>query len=388
MGSESNESSPAGFVSEYVTEKYRERISSELGKISSAELFSVDTQDQRVADDLILKFVGALSKFSSWEEFNRGIRILQCAIQKFGFDVAISEMVLYEEFCSRFSRIEYDEFKSVLDKMRSRSSVSLFRIHLNGLYLTDISFFVYEYYQRMKAEILSSMKTGDNKNISRLFMFFRNYIINNADGIETDWLFGARYLLDAVLRDFSSRGESFLYSDNFYAQLNKLHDLIDQIIDFERNSGQGHLYSIQTYTEIQQRLQEAIHSILSFSGARLKGIFSSPDVILRRNPFPEVEKKVIECLDGNIIEDLFFKDPGSAWPVQLLMGFGRKTLESNILALVSESPRGYIRDLPTEEPSAMGEMELSERLAKNEEFSRVMDELERVAIENVEGLDY
>jgi hypothetical protein len=388
MGSESNESSPAEFASEYVTEKYRERISSELGKISSAELFSVDTQEQRIADDLILKFVGALSKFSDWEEFNRGIRILQCAIHKFGFGVAISEMSLFEEYCSRFSRIDYDEFKGVLDKMRSKSSDSVFRFHLNGLYLTDISFFVYDQYQRLKAEILSSKKSGDNENISRLFMFFRNFIINNADGIETDWLFNARYLLDAVLHDLSSRGESFLYSDTFYEQLNKLHDLIDQIIEYERHSGQGHLYSIQTITEVQQSLQNAIYSILSLSGERLRGIFSSPDVVLRRNPFPEVEKKVIELLDSTPIEELFFEDPISAWPVQLLMGVGRRTLESNILALVSESPREYIRDLPIEAPSSMGEMELTERLVKNEEFSRVLDELERLAQENMEGLDY
>lgn len=153
MGSESNESSPVSFASDYVTEKYRERISSELGEISSAEVFSVETQDQRIADDLILNFVRVLSEFSDWEEFNRGIRILQCAIHKFGPDAAISEMVLYEEYCSRFSRIEYDDFKAVLDKMKSRSSVSLFRIYLNGLYLTDISFFVYEYYQRKIRQI-------------------------------------------------------------------------------------------------------------------------------------------------------------------------------------------------------------------------------------------
>ncbi|OLS14846.1 MAG: hypothetical protein RBG13Loki_1528 [Promethearchaeota archaeon CR_4] len=385
---EKNDEKKDSLASDYVTDKYRQDISPEIGKISKEEIFSAATNDQRVADTLILNFAQALSKFSSWEDINIGIQVLQVALHEFGLNQVISELQLFEHYCASFAPIGLEEFKKILDKMKSKTSIAVFRIHFNGLFLTDTGFFVYENYQRMKAELLSAKKAGTNEKISRLFLFFRNYILNSSDGIETDWLFSANYLLEQAITSISEGGEELIYSDKFYPQLTKIHDLIDKILVFERDNLDSNIYSIQAYAELQTELTKTIRAMLTHSGTRLGEVFKSPDIILKRTPFPTMERTFIDLMDSGIWEDLFLRNPTCAWPTQLLMGFNSNTLEKNILALVSEAPKDHINDLPTEPPNGMEECDISEAMVKEDEYNQIQVELETLVNQNQQGLDY
>ncbi len=379
---------PESLASEYLTEKYRQEISPEIGKITKDEIFSASSYDQRVADTLILNFAQSLYKFASWEELNVGIQILQVAMHEFGYNQVISEIQLYEHYCARFPQIDLEEFKKILGKMKAKTSIALFRIHLNGLYLTDTGFFVFENYQRMKAEMLSAKKAGNNEKLSKLFLFFRNYILNRADGIETDWLFNAKYLLEQAIKSISEGGEDLIFSDKFYPQLRKIHDLIDKIIVFEKDTSDSNQYSIQAIAEIQTELDNTIRAMLAHSGTRIDSVFKSPDVLMKRSPFPAMERIFITSMDDEKWDEIFLIDPVCAWPIQLLMGFNSNTLEKNILALVSDAPKDHISDLPTELPDGMGECDISEIMVKDEAYNQILVDLETLVNQNQQGLDY
>ena len=110
------------------------------------------------------------------------------------------------------TEIDKIDLRNVLAKLIGKSENNAIQRTHTGLVITQIGMLVFEYFQKMKAELLVLHQNEKLKPLFEIFLQFRSLMNFEGQNLEIDWIYSAIMHLRRLIKIFEATGD-LMYQD-------------------------------------------------------------------------------------------------------------------------------------------------------------------------------
>lgn len=372
---------------------YSENVLNELAKlipeITFDEIMNSENYDQKTSDRYIFNFACSLGSLDNDEELNVAMKIVSI-LEMFGYeDNNWSVERIYQKYFGLYGEYEFNRFKEIIKKIIGVSNFSLIQRSYNGLSLSQFGSFVFDYYRKLKAELLVIQKNKELRDLYQFLMSFRSYLNYNGLNMDVNPIYMQARLLKKAIESIKEKGDSIYEDEQFGDKINAVHKLIDDLLDLQQTIMQDSIFNIQDHMKIISQLISSIGDIITLITRKTNLIFDGGLISSSFNPYPIIERYILENWEEIPWENLFLKSEENATPTQILLSFSDVIIEDSIRSyLLSKPLEEEISDLPDKPFHEIQEISKEEMKVRQEEYQRTKDEvLELISTQNFE-FDY
>ena len=170
------------------SKKILRELSEILPNVSFNEIMGHEDMDQKAADRYIYQIGLSFSLLANPEEMNTAMQILGAIESNSLKNIGFTPETLFQKYSKDFQIDSFELFKIILKKIIGSSSFSLLQDTYQGIQLTQFGSFVFEYYRKLKAEMLVLQKSKDFKELFSFLMGFRTLMVyDNFRGERLIW---------------------------------------------------------------------------------------------------------------------------------------------------------------------------------------------------------
>ena len=330
------------------SEKILKELSEILPNVSFSEIMGYNDMDQKAADRYIYEIGLRFSQLANPEELNISMQIMSIIESNSLSNTGFTPEMLFQKYSNEFQIDSFESFKTILKKIIGSSSFSLLEDTYQGIQLTQFGSFVFEYYRKLKAEMLVLQKSKDFKEFFSFLMGFRTIMIYDNFDLNVNPIFSQIRSLREALRNLKEKGDLIFLDKDFKDKLKTIHDLIDDLLNIQQSFMQYHTYNIQDHMTLLGALFNSIKEILFLRSRKIDLSFSDSLIVSFEDPIPIIERFIIENWDKFELDELFYSNEECGHPSQFLLSFNEDFIEDVIRNYLLSKPIEEISDLPEE----------------------------------------
>jgi hypothetical protein len=375
-------------TSQIFSPKIIEDLAQLIPSVTFDEIMHCSNYDQRAADRSIYQIGVSFGNFRDPEELNLAMQIISVIIPISLSETGLTKENIYQEYCKNYMKIEYDTFLEILSKLIGRSTYSALQNTYQGIILTDFGTFLFEYYKKLKAEMMAIQKYGKMRGIFSFLMGFRTMMNYDYFNMDVNPFYAQIRALKQAIKEMREEGES-LFSDNaFSLKIESIHNLIDELLTSQEIYMQDHSYSIQDHSLLLTELFRSISDILNIYSKKID--FSFDGVLINRlnNPAPLIERYILENWNQINWKNLFYGTNDTAGPTRIVIPFGKKIIERAIVQNLITKPMEELSDLPKDQPAIISKITIEDLKIRKEEVQKIKNQIWTQIQENIYDLDY
>lgn len=370
------------------SEKILQELSEILPNVSFSEIMGYEDMDQKAADRYIYQIGLIFSQLANPEEMNIAMQIMSVIESNSLINTGFTPETLFQKFSKEFQVESFESFKIILKKIIGSSSFSLLQDTYQGILLTQFGSFVFEYYRKLKAEMLVLQKSKDFKEFFSFLMGFRTLMVYDNFDLDVNPIFAQIRSLRKALQNLKEKGDLIFLDEDFKDKLNTIHDLIDELLHIQQSFMQDHTYNIQDHMALLGALFHSIKEILFLRSRKIDLSFNDSLLISFENPIPIIERFIIENWDKIEWDEFFYSNEECAHPSQFLLSFNEDFIEDVIRYYLLSKPIEQISDLPEEGPVDITFVDEEELIIREHEIKTLKAQIWEAINANEYEMDY
>lgn len=335
------------------------KITEEIPYISTNQVFSYENRTQIASDQCLFHVCKSLACFADDKEMNLAMNLLKIAIHVSATSEVLSTEIILHSFMAQNDKdpsilgTQYlDEIRAVLSKLIGNSQYHPIYNSHNGLVISQIGMLVFEYYQKMKAEILVLYQDERMKPILEIFMQFRTLLNYEGQNLEMDWIFAAIINLRKLINILQEDGEIIYKDEKSGQKIEKIHLLIKKMQDYHELNKSNKRYTITDHTNIGREIIQAFSWLFEFYIQNFRTQAYHVTREISDSPFPLMKKMILENWNDFDWDIIYFQNENAFSPIKINMPVSHLTIEKNVLKYLLSSKKEIVNDLPTGEIKA------------------------------------
>ena len=370
------------------SKKILRELSEILPNVSFNEIMGHEDMDQKAADRYIYQIGLSFSLLANPEEMNTAMQILGAIESNSLKNIGFTPETLFQKYSKDFQIDSFELFKIILKKIIGSSSFSLLQDTYQGIQLTQFGSFVFEYYRKLKAEMLVLQKSKDFKELFSFLMGFRTLMVYDNFDLDVNPIFAQIRSLREALRNLKEKGDLIFLDEDFKDKLKTIHDLIDELLHIQQSFMQDHTYNIQDHMALLGALFHSIKEILFLRSRKIDISFSDSLLVPFENPIPIIERFIIENWEAIEWGELFYINEECGLPSQFLLSFSEDFIEDVIRNYLLSKPVDGISDLPEESPVDIKFVDEGELIIREHEIKTLKEQIWEIINDYDYELDY
>ena len=370
------------------SEKILQELSEILPNVSFSEIMGYEDMDQKAADRYIYQIGLSFSQLANPEEMNIAMQIMSVIESNSLINTGFTPETLFQKFSKEFQVESFESFKIILKKIIGSSSFSLLQDTYQGILLTQFGSFVFEYYRKLKAEMLVLQKSKDFKEFFSFLMGFRTLMVYDNFDLDVNPIFAQIRSLRKALQNLKEKGDLIFLDEDFKDKLKTIHDLIDELLHIQQSFMQDHTYNIQDHMALLGALFHSIKEILFLRSRKIDLSFNDSLLVSFENPIPIIERFIIENWDKIEWDEFFYSNEECAHPSQFLLSFNEDFIEDVIRYYLLSKPIEQISDLPEEGPVDITFVDEEELIIREHEIKTLKAQIWEAINANEYEMDY
>ncbi|MEX2683831.1 MAG: hypothetical protein Q6373_019825 [Candidatus Sigynarchaeota archaeon] len=381
----SKEKAPRVFLPEETQSDLKEMTPA----VSFEEIMSCNADETRAADKLVLLFGKYLSQYPDQQAMNEAMQVLYVASELVAKEGVISKHNIYQAFCSKHGTVEWETFLALIDPMTGVSSFAPLKKSGDELKFTSLGRVLLHNYQKLKAEMVAMQKYGALQDLFCMIDDIRSFWNYGQYGMDIEVIFSLINNLRNLIDAMKEEGDAILKDPTVDAKIQKIHDLIDQIMEIHETECKAPSeLTIQQKVKLTQYLVEAIKELASISGRKFRTrLIVSRDAVLE-SPFPRLESAIIKEWDSKDWAELFYSCPTSCQPTQLSLKVSDFLLKKALQSFLKQKQEIMYGELPPEPSEEISRISMDQLLVKEKEMQTLKEKMHEKAMGTDSKVDY